>query len=435
MPKILCNVPDTQESILRPVVLDITRQIFASTAIPKDIQILFPGDLDRGQQPGASINHKDAETTRFPFNSRMSVLVTEEYLADRMLVNASFRPENNFIFRDGRIDTSIRPVYSGTQVTISFRYRAKDRTEAIRWRDAIRNRTSMNREQFVHDITYHYLIPLEQMVILKEIHRMREACAPYGEDWDQYFSDCRTTRATLLTNQAGAQGRWGIRETQLRVQGWFDFQGVPEAGAKEDDADTWTISFDYHFQYDKPLACAMYYPLMVHNQLLAQKFRPGPDEMPPDQEERHLRSYGLSAKMFSVFESGGALYPLTAPSGYAIPGFDEFVPASVIPSTLRIFTTLIGLDPANLRVLMNLNDTGGAGVIAPEIVDCLASEWAYMTQPLQSVFLVSLYQGADLVDPRFLAMDRELNITSTVDLDLRKTYHVRFALYQDWSQS
>jgi hypothetical protein len=66
VPKILCNVPDTQESILRPEVLDVTRQIFANTAIPKEAQIFFPGDLERGQQSGASINHKDPETTKYP---------------------------------------------------------------------------------------------------------------------------------------------------------------------------------------------------------------------------------------------------------------------------------------------------------------------------------------------------------------------------------
>jgi hypothetical protein len=112
----------------------------------------------------------------------MSLVVTEEYLADRMLVNVAFRPENNFVFRDDRLDTSICPMYSSTRVTISFKYRAKDKTEAIRWRDDIRNRTSMNREHFLHDITYHYLVPLEQIVILKEIHRMREAGAPDGEE-------------------------------------------------------------------------------------------------------------------------------------------------------------------------------------------------------------------------------------------------------------
>jgi hypothetical protein len=49
------------------------------------------------------------------------------------------------------------------------------------------------------------------------------------------------------------------------MQGWFDFQAVPEVGGKEDEADTWTIGFDYHFHYEKPIECAMYYPLMVHN--------------------------------------------------------------------------------------------------------------------------------------------------------------------------
>lgn len=433
MPKVLLEVPDTQESVLRPVVFDISRQIIANTKLTDDLQLFFPGDLERGQQAGAALS-SDGERTQFAFNSRLSVTVAEEYLADRMFTNAVFRPENNFIFLDGRIDTFIRPVYSGTQTTLSFKYRAKDKSEAIRWRDEIRNRTSMNRDIFVHDITYHYLIPLEQLAILREIHRLRENVAPYGQDWDTWFAGHRTSRATWLTNQAGGQGRWAIRETQMRVQGWFDFTGVPEIGSKEDDADTWTISFEYNFHYDKPIGCTLEYPLMVHNQLLDQKWRPGPDEMPTDQEERHLRSYSLSAKMFSQFEMGTQMYPLTTKPGYSVPDFDEFIPGSVPPSTMRLFTALIQLDPNDRRDLLNLADIGGGVELDADIGCCLAKEYSFMTRPGQSVFSLSLYQGTDLVDSKFLTIDEKLNVRSTVDLDLRKVYHIRFALQTDWSR-
>lgn len=437
MPKILVEVPDTVESILRPVAVDIARQLFGNTNVSKDIQILFPGDIERAQQKGGSIdelNEQNPDSVRFPYFSQMYMEVQEEYVEDRMLTSAVFRPENLFVFRDDAIETSIRPVYSMTQTTINFKYRAKDKTEAIRWRDDIRNKTAANREQFVHDVKYHYLVPKEMLVILKALWGMREAVAGYGENWETYWRENTTQRVSWLTNQSGQQGAWGVAESQLRVQGWFDFTGVPEQGSKEDDGAAWTISFSYHFQYEKPIACTMYYPLVVHNQLVDQQYRPSPDEMPEYQIEAQARSYSLSGKQLQHFETGTRLYPLTKRPGYQIPSFDEFLPEQVVPHTLRVFTVLCTLDPANPRLLFNMKTDLGPIALNDDMWECIDKELPYMCKPGQSVFNLSLYRSAHLMTPEWLTIDENYNVMATQDLDLRQYYHVRFSLMRDLRQ-
>lgn len=432
MPKILSPVPDTMESTLRPIVTDVIRQVFANTRINENTQIFFPGDLERGQQMGGSINPEQDESKKFAFNAQMKVTVNEQYVNENMLSNTAFRPENIFLFRDDRLSTGIRPVYADTEVTLTFSYRARDKTEATRWRDDIRTRTSTNREHFIHDITYHFLLPPAQLKILQEIHRMREKQAGYGESWEQYFAENRTNRITFLTNQAGAEGRWAVRETQTRVQGWFDFEGVPELGSKGDDADTWTISFDYKFRYNKAIHCSMVYPLVVHNQMLDQKYRPGKAEMPPKTEANLQKSFSFSGLAFHQFEAGEQQYPMAQLPGVAIPDFDEFFPADIIPGTMRVFTGLVGLTEGDKRSLVNLNEIGGAVQFPPELQCCFAKEWPFMTKPFQSIFLVSLYKGPSLMEDRFVTVDEQLNVLATQDLDLREVYHVRFALYRNW---
>jgi hypothetical protein len=437
MPKILVEVPDTVEGILRPVSLDIARTLFSDTQVTKDIQILFPGDIGRAQQKGGSISalpEQNPTSVKFPFTSQMYMEVTEEYMEDRMLSSAIFRAENLFVFRDDRIQTDIRPVYSMTQTTINFKYRAKDKTEAIRWRDDIRNRTAANRQQFVHDVKYHYLIPKEMLVILKELWAMREKVAGYGDTWEEYWRENASSRVSWLSNLSGQQGAWGVAESRLRVQGWFDFTGAPEQGSNESDADAWTISFAYVFQYDKPIACTMYYPLMVHNQLVAQKYRPGKEEMPEYQIEAQERSYGLSAKMLSKFEATHGLYQLTKRPGYAIPSFDEFLPEQVIPHTLRVFTVMIQLDPANPRKLFNLKTDLGDIALNEDMWCCIDKEIPYMCQPGQSVFNLSLYRQAHMMTPNWITIDSDYNVMATQDLDLRQYYHVRFSLMRDLRQ-
>lgn len=427
MPKILVPVHETYESITRPVVYDIVSDVVKRTALPKDIRINYPGDLERAMQDGSAITTAHPEATKFAYTSQLTVDVTEEYQEDRMLSSAVFRPENPYIFRDDRLEVGIKPVYSSCDTTITFKYRAQSKQQATRWRDDIKNRTSLNRELFIHQITYHYLIPEEMLVILREIWRLRENVAGYSEDFDTYFKDHRTTRARYLTNQAGNNGRWGIAESQIRVLGWFDFEGVPEQGSKEDDASTWTIGFSYKIKYDKPTACAMQYPLVVHNQMI--KYHPAPPEQPMYQIENQLRKYALSAKMFAYFETGRASIHQQRRQGYQVPSFDEFIPSAVIPNTMRLASVLIQIDPTNPRALFNLTDNlGGDIMLDPDIRCCLEKEWPYMTQPYQSIFNVSLYRRTFLETPDNISVDANLDVTTNFDMDLRETYHVRISL-------
>lgn len=430
MPRVLVELHETYENVTRPVVYDIARDVMKRTGLPKDILIFYPGDIEKGMQQGSAITGDPMEPTKLPFTSQVTLEVTEQYQEDRMLSTAVFRPENPFIFRDPHLEVGIKPAYGSCDVTLNFKYRARSKQQAIRWRDDIKNRTSMNREQFIHQINYHYLIPEEFLVILREIHKLRETVAPYGEDFDTYFKNNRSTRARFLTNQAGKNGRWGIAESQIRVLGYFDWEGVPEEGSKEDDGSTWTISFAYKFKYDKPNACAMQYPLVIHNQMI--KYHPEPPDQPAYQIEQSLRKYALSAKMFAYFETGGPMYYMQRRQGYQVPSFDEFIPASVVPDTIRLCTVLVQIDPDQPRALFNLtDDLGGDIIIDPDIKCCLEKEWPYMTMPFRSIFHVSLYRRSFLQTPDKLVLNSDLNLSTSFDMNLRETYHVRISLVKN----
>jgi hypothetical protein len=425
VPRLVLTVPETDQSVTRPVVLDITRQLFTITGLPDNTIIYYPGDMDRAAQPGSVIG-KESDVNYMPFSDKVTVEVDENYEQDRILSSAVYRPENLFIFRDDRIETDIKPVYSSTDVVLSFHYRAVDKVSATRWRDDIKTRVSMMRDVRIHDLSYYYLIPPEFLVILKEIHRMREAVDGYGEDYDTYFKANATQRASILTTQTGSQPMWGISETQMRVVGVFDFEGGPEKGSKEDDGDTWTISFSYKFKYDKPVACTMAYPLMVHNQLVDQAFRP---DKPVDTPDRHVRSYSLSAANFHSFEKGTKL--IGVPQGIAIPDFDEFIPSSTQPQTLRVFSALVSID-SDLP-LLSLEELGSV-TLHPEIVTFLRGEVNYLTKPRLSIFGIQLYRNIDLMPNDSLIVTPDLVVDSTKLLSTRDYHHIRLSIQTDLSK-
>lgn len=427
MPKLFMPVPETNESCTRPVVFGIVNDLVEMTGIPKDTTIFYPGDLEKAKQQGSGIEQK-SEATMMPFNNRVEIEVEENYDAERYISTAVYGPENLFIFRDDWLDTFIKPVYSSADMTINFKYRAVDKTSAMRWRDNIRTRVSMMWDQRLHTAEYHYLVPPEFLVILKELHRMRENVAPYGEDYDLYFKNNTTKNATVLTTQTGTQSAWGISEKQLRIVGYFDFEGVPEQGSKEDEGDTWTISFAYKFKYDKPIACVMFYPLMIHNQLVDQNFRPNPvtDVISPLNKTDY--NYSLSAFNFNSYDKSAN--PPSIWPGVAIPEFDEFFPSSIPSGTTRVFTALVNIDTTNPLFLLSLRDMGNT-VIHPEILNFLVGEVPYLFKPRESVFTLNLYRGIDLLENNTLTIDSNLNINSVSPLSLRHYYHIRLGIVTD----
>lgn len=429
MPKLVLPLQDTPESVTRPIIFDLTRQLFKITGISPDTRIYYPGYMEKDRQPGSTIRDGEVINT-FGAGQKLTIEVEENYDQDYILSTAVLRPENPFIFRDDRIETSIKPSYANTEVTINFRYRAIDRIAALRWRDDMKTRVSMMRDEHLHDLTYHYLIPKEFVIIMHEIHRLRELVDGYGEDFDTFFKNNMTQKASLLSNFSGTHQEWGIGEKQMRVLGWFDFEGAPEQGSREDEDDTWTIAFSYKFRYDKPVACVMQYPLVIHNQLLSSRYRPSSTAY---QLEQHRRSYSHSGKGFSMFDKTRDTAQFSMQSGIAIPDFDEFLPSSVLTSTKRVFTTLVTIDPANRRFLLSLLDLGRTWSLNPLIVNFLKAEAPYLTKDYGTIFGLQLYRGADRLPDAMLTIDSDLNVTSTVDLPLRHYYHVRLSLLTDLS--
>lgn len=427
MPKIFLTTNGVQESVLRPVVVDILRDISKATGLPENISILYPGDDEVAIQPGSALSDVDIDPN-LPFSSKLAVQVDELYNAERLLTTAVCVAENLPVFRDDALQVILHPAYSEQDVTINIRYRAKDKTLAIRWRDDMRMRVSMGRAQLLHSVQYHYLIPEEFIVILKEIHRLREAVAGYGETFEQWMSKYASQRVSQVSTFDGGQMAWAVAETQARIQGTFDFE-TAEAPVKEDGGDAYTISFAYKFKFYKPLGAEMSYPLVIHNQMI--KYRPSNEDLPYRTETKQI-AYSLSARNFAGLERGKRL--LGNSNGYAIPPYDEFQPQSVPVHTLRVFTALTSIDTAegaNPRFLFNLTQLGEQWELHTAITRLVHKELTWLVKHRQSIFHLSLFEGFDLRPAESLSVDADLNVFLTFDPDLRKYYHVRFAIVDD----
>lgn len=430
MPTVVLAIPETYDSITRPVIYDVTRKLFKWTGLHENTPILYPSPNGVTFQPGSTLLHnpKDSELA---FDDQVSVEVTEEADPDRIASTAVVYPENLFILHDPRVETVMKPVYVHTEVTVSFKFRAIDEVKAKRWRDQIRVQMSQMRDLHMLDIRYAYQVPPVGMVILEEIHRLMESVAGYGVSYAQWFKNSAAAQTTIESNMSGTQLQVAIPEHQGKIVGYWDFTGEPEQGNKEDNAETWTISFAFKFKYDKPVSVVLQYPLMIHNQVI--KYR---DEKPVYNPGNFEKTFSLSAWYLNHFDRTRALDPVIKNrTGIMLPSWDDFVPESVPLHYLKIMSAMLSVDLStggNPSLLMNLNELSEGYSMPAAMLEFIKGEAPYMTKRGQSVFNCALYMANRQMPDGAITVDNNLNVSAAFNPNPRARFHLWFGLCFNW---
>lgn len=431
MPKVLYPIEDTKESITRPVVFDIARQVQKWTGMP-NVPILFPGETEAAYQPGSTINNEKS-FNKFESEALWRLAVTEETDKDRILATAVHQTDHAEFFFDESLGVFMRPMYSQTHLTLNFELRAPDKNTAERWRQDILARVSTNLDVREHSINYHYLVPIEYEELLSHIHDLREAQAPYGEDYETWITNCFTRNMTVLTTQAGTQARWAVRETQGRVMGLFEFESHPDEGSKEGETSQWTISFSYKVMYEKPIAVSAQFPLLIHNQLIDERFIPS---TPKDTARQYASRSSRSATAMGAFEVDMLAKP-TVQSGIRLPDYHEFFPQTAFRKTLQVVSALLMVeydeeDPTAVnRVVANLATMDDEFQFREEFLDYLRYDHAYINRYGESIVNVCVYKGDVPLHHSAFSIDKDLNVVMTNDPDIRGIYYLRISLVTD----
>lgn len=430
MPNFSLTVPETSQSVSRPITFDIIRQVQEITKIDKDTKIFFAGDIQKMQTAGTSI---DSDTDRFAiFNSDRYAFIEleEDYDHDALGSTAVTRKEHNPVFIDDKLKVIVAPVYATSNIVINFKYRCPSKTEALRWRDDIRIRVSQMRDLNLHSITYHYMLPTEILLVLKAIYDKRETYLGYGQTFEEYVIEHASDRLTLIGDLVGNDCRLAISETQMRIIGLYGFDGIPEKAERNDSNGMWEINFSYKFSYEKPIACTMKYPIIVHNQLLPANITTFTDTS--YDLDKVSKSFSISLDALNSFESDTLMNARVDPNALLrLPSFDDYVIPFATRGTGSVFIALAEVDIIDNRTLFNLDELGSF-VIDPDIMAFIkGSEYPYICKLYKSIIQVELYRNEFLTSNGTILCDSSANIKASQDLDLRNQHRVRFSLVVD----
>lgn len=427
MPKICLETADQVENIVRPVTMQVVRQMAGHFGLPPTTPIRFAGGTGSLPLPGSTLDDKSA-LNRLPGDSNITIEVEESYVEENALSVGVLRPENIVFFSDAALDIYLKPVYQRVANVVSVTYTCHDKTSADGWLSTMKRRVSQEFDEVLHYVDYHYPIPLAFMAILLELHRLRENVAPYGETIGQYLRNHFSPKFTAITDQAGNNTTLVIRESQIAIPGWYDFNASPPKPEKPDDTGVWTVGFSYTFHYDRPESVVMQYPLMVHNQLLSTRFR---SDVKPAELEDVVQNPSLSIGFLKdyTFESRMARAWMAEP-GIPIPYFDEWLPSYTHPSMQTIMRIMLQVDAAHPKNLLNLGSLG-SWKLKESALQYIRDYPIGLTQPYESIFNVSLHRRYSMMDCKGIVVSTDLDLFAVRDLDLREPYHLHFTMLYD----
>jgi hypothetical protein len=399
------------------------------TKIDDKTKIFYPGDSQRMQQPGSNIDDKNRDA-QMQSNKILFIEVEEDYNLESLSSTAVNYIEHLPIFNDDVLHVTIRPIYVSTAITINFKFRTQSKAEALRWRDDIRVRVSSLRDINLHNLTYHYLLPRPFDALLREIYSLRETVAGYGDTYEEYIISNATDRLTAIGDLANKETRLAVSETQARVVGIFGFDGVPERPERDDTSGTWTINFSYKFTYERPAACSIRYPVIVHNQLLPEAYTDYvKDVNDPDNRDN---SFPLSLKALNYFEATTQYKRHLNPNPVInIPSFDQFSPDTIIPGSATAFYVLCTFDESVPNLLVNLKELGDIILDEDIMAFLLESEVPYITKTYRSILHLDMYHGGCLQSDGCITCDTDGNVLLAGTPNLRLEHRVRLSIIAD----
>jgi hypothetical protein len=422
--------PATHENVTRPVAQSVINYLIQILGMDPKIQVNYADLAEEVAQPGSTITPvaQGNPANFFTGDQKIFIEVSEAADETRAMSTKVLGKEAPPVFNDNRIKVSVWPIYTHTEMVISFKYRAVSRTQANQWRDDIRLRYNQGRVENIHTIDYHYGIPYQFLEILSAINVMKEAVAGYGESFGQWIMNHGTPRLTSASTLAGTQPQMVVSETQEAAIGWFDFEMEPQPLSKEDDTGPCVVSFEYHLAYDKPVQCGMEYPVMIHNQIIDVKYRDGYNK--PATLGQRGRYTSFSRSRMDRFTRGMYQGLYSSMPWLRVPSFDDWVPLYTSDVTANVMTFLLQVDPQDPYYLLHLQDLGGY-TIDPDVLNFMIGEGPFINSYRQSVFYMALYDDLGPAMENAISYKPDLQLRSEKALDMRTTYHLRWAAMTD----
>lgn len=427
MPIVSTTIPEVDQAVVRPALIDILTQLQPVLNLPSDTRIMYPGEIGVMPVAGSYLSDEDRRAI-YNTGKYLYVEIDETYNEDMMGSTASHRVEHPYHVHDPEIGLAMWTTYLNTEYTINVRYTSASKNEAIRWRDDLYARLTQMRDMLVHHITYHYAIPPVYWGLLKDVWRLKARLDP-SLSYEAYVRSCLSAQAASVASITGEEVNVVLGERQSRIIGTFDFSPMPEKITR-DDTGIWTCTFGYKVRFDKPALMVVRYPVMVYNRMLPAKYLEW--ILDRDDDRRHATIRSVSMDALAMFESTAQIdgySNIYVP--YRIPEVDEMQVRTGPAGYASALSVLVEVDETDGVSLFNLDELSPYRLDEAIMQYLRDGEYRYVSRPYESFIYLGLYEDYQHLASGLIEVDSNLNLKSRIKLDLRRVHHVMVSLCVD----
>jgi hypothetical protein len=186
------------------------------------------------------------------------------------------------------------------------------------------------------------------------------------------------------------------------------------------------VQFTYKFSYSKPVELNVVYPQVVHNQLISPQFMVvKPKVEDPLLLPSYKSDYRFSLDHFDYL----ARIPQRPIGGQAVPDYDEWIPASIVPYTTTFISWMIVFEPKDLHLAFSADDVLATNYL-PEVLAYLKRQGNKLLRLGQSPIHFALYRDDQPIadgDLEYVDTPTAFEIRTKTPADLRQRYHLRMS--------
>lgn len=261
-------IPTPANTMSHIFIHSVVENVLAMLEI-KDPDILYiGGSYDNSSQPNTT--YGEQRDTSYGNTERIIIEVDEERNEESAFTRALGYDYNVPIFKDATIGASIAPNYVGYDVTITISRRAAARSMLGGWTNALQAKIDQGLDQFLTQGTLHYLIPNAAMNLTYALYQAKYSKLTPVPKFKDYLKRHLAPAVGVVSNMAGKQPEWVVRETECRLICFFTNDGIRRETANETGA--FKSTFTVKFTYLRPEIMQLSYCPMVCNTLLDPKW-------------------------------------------------------------------------------------------------------------------------------------------------------------------
>lgn len=343
-----------EETVGRPIHNSVINDVKKLLVIDKDTKV-FMDEFE----PNTSVDRsKDklgqSRSNNAPRDEYMIVEIAEDSSEgfDLNLVNNT--PGTYPVYYDSEINAKILPVLHKRDITMTIKYVNKSKSKVNAVLNRVRLMSSSDGMYKTHALEYHYGIDTYVLGLVSNINDLKNLRLPQAVELEEYIQATFDNRVDYVNSLDGNVNKMSIaiREAQLEVIGYITGDVSNLKKEFDESTSTYSISLEYKFSYDKPIALLMQYPIIVFNTPIDKRYRVKPIHKLP---KLGLRTKDSSAYYDTFSEK---IEKMVKPNdNYVhIPIEDNYEVPKLNDNYNRLFSVLNAVDINNPNLLFYLDE-------------------------------------------------------------------------------